>query len=227
LLGLDVDNQAIEISRQRTAMFGERIIIRHGSYSDLGEHLSALGWECVDGIVLDLGVSSMQLDTAKRGFSFLKEAPLDMRFDDTQTMTAEELLERLDQKQLAKILREFGEEPKAYPIAEAIMRNRPIRTTTQLADLVLAVYKGQRGKNHPATRTFQALRIATNGELEKLGKGLEESIQALCPGGRLAVISFHSLEDRLVKHYFQRESRDCICPPEQIICTCGHKAVYG
>ena len=224
LLGLDVDSRAIEVASRRTAEFGDRIVIRHASYSDLAEQLEALGWECVDGMLLDLGVSSMQLDNAERGFSFLKEAPLDMRFDDEQTLTAAQLLDSLDQKRLTALLQDYGEEPRAAQVAAAILRNRPIRTTTQLAALVLAVYKGQRGKIHPATRTFQALRMATNKELDRLEQGLEQALQALCPGGRLAVISFHSLEDRIVKHLFQRESRDCLCPPEQVICTCGHKA---
>jgi 16S rRNA (cytosine1402-N4)-methyltransferase len=224
LLALDVDESAIEIARRTTAHFGERITIRHGSYADLGQHLTACGWERVDGVLLDLGVSSMQLDNAERGFSFLKEAPLDMRFDGTQKTTAGKLVNTLGQKELAEILRSYGEDPRASQIAGAIIRNRPITTTTQLAALIAAVYQGQRGKTHPATRTFQALRMATNAELETLAAGLEAALVALAAHGRLAVISFHSLEDRLVKHYFQRESRDCVCPPEQVICTCGHKA---
>ena len=224
LLGLDVDTHAIEIARRNTAEFAERITIRHGSYSNLAQHLEAIGWECIDGMLLDLGVSSMQLDNAERGFSFLKEAPLDMRFNEEQETNAADLVNRAGQKELAAILRDYGEEPRANQIADAIVRNRPFESTTELASLVLAVYKGKRGKTHPATRTFQALRLATNSELEKLSEGLEQAVAALCSGGRLAVISFHSLEDRIVKQFFQRESRDCICPPEQVICTCGHKA---
>jgi 16S rRNA (cytosine1402-N4)-methyltransferase len=224
LLGLDVDTNAIEIARRNTAEFAERIIIRHGSYSDLAQHLKAIGWDCIDGMLLDLGVSSMQLDNAARGFSFQKDAPLDMRFNEEQKTSAADLVNQASQKELAAILRDFGEEPHANQIADAIVRNRPFASTTELANLVLAVYKGNRGKTHPATRTFQALRMATNSELEKLSEGLEQAVAALRSGGRLAVISFHSLEDRIVKQYFQRESRDCICPPEQVICTCGHKA---
>ena len=224
LLGLDVDTHAIEIARRNTAEFAERITIRHGSYSNLAQHLEAIGWECINGMLLDLGVSSMQLDNAERGFSFLKEAPLDMRFDENQETNAADLVNRAGQKELAAILRDYGEEPRANQIADAIVRNRPFESTTELASLVLAVYKGKRGKTHPATRTFQALRLATNSELEKLSEGLEQAVAALCSGGRLAVISFHSLEDRIVKQFFQLESRDCICPPEQVICTCGHKA---
>ena len=224
LLGLDVDRNAIAIASQRIQSFGSRAIIKHGSYANLTQHLETVGWDCIDGMVLDLGVSSMQLDKAERGFSFLKEAPLDMRFDNTKEMTAARLINRASQKELAEILWDYGEEPRAKQIASAIVRNRPIETTTKLAALILAVYKGKRGKSHPATRTFQALRIAVNTELDGLATGLEKAVSALCKNGRLAVISFHSLEDRLVKQYFQRESRDCICPPEQVICTCGHKA---
>lgn len=224
LLGLDVDKQAIDIARERTAQFGSRVIISHASYTNLQQQLKNAGWDSVDGILLDLGVSSMQLDNAQRGFSFLKEAPLDMRFDSAQKTTAEQLLNRSSRKELAELIHEFGEEPRANRIADAIVRNRPIHTTTELAALVTAVYKGKRGRIHPATKTFQALRMATNSELERLSQGLEQAVEALSPQGRLAVISFHSLEDRLVKKFFQRESRDCICPPEQVICTCGHQA---
>jgi 16S rRNA (cytosine1402-N4)-methyltransferase len=224
LLGLDVDTHALAIARQTTAQYAQRITIRHGSYSELAQHLTEIGWDCINGMLLDLGVSSMQLDNAERGFSFMKEAPLDMRFNDEQKTSAADLVNGLEQKELAAILRAFGEEPQANRIAEAIVRNRPLETTTQLAALILTAHKGKRGRIHPATRTFQALRMATNSELEKLSEGLEQAAAALCSGGRLAVISFHSLEDRMVKQFFQRESRDCICPPEQVICTCGHKA---
>jgi 16S rRNA (cytosine1402-N4)-methyltransferase len=224
LLGLDVDERAIALARQKTAGFGSRVIIKRASYTSLRNQLEELGWENVEGVLLDLGISSMQLDNAQRGFSFLKEAPLDMRFDNSQKLTAGELVNELSQKELARIIREFGEEPRANQIAAAIVRNRPIQTTTELAALITAVHKGKRGRTNPATKTFQALRMATNDELNRLAHGLEQAIEALGKGGRLAVISFHSLEDRLVKQLFQRESRDCICPPEQVICTCGHHA---
>ena len=224
LLALDVDRKAIEIAQERTKQYHAHIKIVHGSYADLGKHLEACSWNCVNGILLDLGVSSMQIDNAKRGFSFIKEAPLDMRFDSSHGDTAAHLLNHSSQRELASILWEFGEEPRAKQIAAAIIRNRPLGTTTQLADLITAVYKGRRGRIHPATRTFQALRMAVNSEMDTLAKGLKEAAASLCPQGRLAVISFHSLEDRQVKQFFKRESRDCICPPEQAICTCGHKA---
>jgi len=224
LLGLDIDNQAIEIAKVRLSEFGKRVIVKKGSYANLTDQLRIIGWPCVNGIILDLGLSSMQLDSSDRGFSFMKEAPLDMRFNIDQKLTATEIINTWSEKNLTKVLWEFGEEPKSRQIAAAIIDLRPLTSTHQLSAAVLGVYKGKRGKVHPATRTFQALRIAVNEELDNLGKGLEEALKALCGGGRLAVISFHSLEDRIVKQFFQRESRDCICPPEQPVCTCGHKA---
>jgi len=224
LLGLDVDDQALEIAREFLASFQKRVTIHKGSYAEIDKHLQQLGWDCANGIILDLGLSSMQLDTAERGFSFVKEAPLDMRFDPSTGIPAEELLNTWDEQAIADMIWKFGEEPKSRQIAREIVRQRPIRTTSDLANLVLRVYKGRRGKVHPATLTFQAVRMAVNQELETLEKGLEKSLGALCITGRLAVISFHSLEDRLVKQFFQRESRDCICPPDQPVCTCGHKA---
>jgi 16S rRNA (cytosine1402-N4)-methyltransferase len=224
LLGLDIDDHALQIAKARLSDFGKRATLIKGSYSKMTEHLRSISWPCVDGIVLDLGLSSMQLDTAQRGFSFIKDAPLDMRFNMEQKLTAAEVVNTWTEKDLAQIIWEFGEEPKSRQIATAIITNRPVATTHQLAAVILRVYKGKRGKVHPATRTFQALRMAVNDELDTLEKGLKEAFSALCSGGRLAVISFHSLEDRKVKQYFQYESRDCICPPEQLVCICGHKA---
>ena len=224
LLGLDIDDQALEIAKARLSEFGKRAIVAKSSYASMHEQLQIIGWPCVNGILLDLGLSSMQLDSSDRGFSFMNDAPLDMRFNQGQKLTAAEIVNTWSEKDLAQVIWEFGEEPKSRQIASAILGRRPLNTTKQLAAVVLGVYKGKRGKVHPATRTFQALRIAVNGELDSLENGLEAALKALCSGGRLAVISFHSLEDRKVKQFFQRESRDCICPPEQPICTCGHKA---
>jgi len=225
---LDVDPQAIALARQRLAPFGERAILIQASYTTLAEQIASQGWQAVDGILLDLGVSSMQLDTPERGFSFLSDAPLDMRFDPHNPLTAAELVNRLPIDELANMIYRYGEERRAWQVARAIEKSRPIETTVQLAEIVRkAVLKGskrERSKIHPATRTFQALRIAVNGELEALEKTLPQAVASLSPGGRLAVISFHSLEDRIVKEFFRRESRDCICPPRQPICTCGHKA---
>ncbi|MBE3143248.1 MAG: 16S rRNA (cytosine(1402)-N(4))-methyltransferase RsmH, partial [Planctomycetes bacterium] len=176
------------------------------------------------GIVLDLGASSMQFDTAERGFSFQNEGPLDMRFNPSQPTTAAELVNNLTEQKLADLLWLYGEEPCSRQIARAICQARPLQTTHQLADVVQRAVRKPRGHLHPATRTFQALRIAVNQELQSLEMVLPQSITALAPEGRLAVISFHSLEDRLVKQFFRRESRDCICPPEQPVCTCQHKA---
>lgn len=227
LLGLDLDPLALELARQRLAPFGDRAILRRSSYTRLAAELAALGWDTVHGIVLDLGVSSMQVDRPERGFSFKEDAPLDMRFDPDAGLTGADLVNELPEADLADILFRYGEERKSRQVARAIVRSRPVRTTQELARIVAGVTGGRRragGGIHPATRTFQALRIAVNRELESVEAVLPEAVAALAPGGRLAVISFHSLEDRIVKRFFRQESRDCICPPEQPVCTCGHQA---
>lgn len=223
LLGLDLDPQALAIARERLSGFGERAHIVQASYLEMAEQASRLGWEQVDGIVLDLGLSSMQLDTAERGFSFLQDGPLDMRFDPTLGSSAADLLNSLDEGELADILFRYGEERLSRRIARAIVHNRPLASTRQLADLVLKTI-GKRERIHPATRTFQALRIAVNGELDAVESILPLAVEMLKQGGRLAVISFHSLEDRIVKTYFRHEGRDCICPPQQPVCNCEHRA---
>ncbi|RPI34462.1 MAG: 16S rRNA (cytosine(1402)-N(4))-methyltransferase RsmH [Chloroflexota bacterium] len=229
LLGLDLDPFALDKARQRLAPFGPRAVLVHDSYTALRQHMSALGWSSADGILLDLGLSSMQLDTPERGFSFQWDAPLDMRFDPAAPTTAADLVNDLPEQDLADLLYEFGEERQSRSIARAIVRARPVTTTRQLAEIVRQAAgrgrkPGRHGHIHPATRTFQALRIAVNRELESVEQVLPEAVQALAPGGRLAVIAFHSLEDRLVKQFMRRESQDCICPPRQPVCTCGHKA---
>jgi 16S rRNA (cytosine1402-N4)-methyltransferase len=224
LLGLDVDPAAIELAGRRLAEFGNRVHIRRGSYAQLAQHLAGLGWGAVDGILLDLGASSMQFNRAERGFSFQKEGPLDMRFDPQGGRSAAELVNTLPEAELADLLYEYGEERQARKVARAIVAARPLGTTSELAAVIAKALGGHRGGIHPATRSFQALRIAVNGELDNLAAALPQAVAALKPGGRLAVICFHSLEDRQVKHYFRRESRDCICPPGQPVCTCGHKA---
>ena len=223
LLGLDVDPQALELARQNLAPFGERACLKRAPYTSLPEQLAELGWDKVDGILLDLGASSMQFDTPERGFSFLADGPLDMRFDPSIPLTAAEIVNSWPEDELADVIFRYGEERASRRIARAIQRARPISSTRQLASVIEKAI-GQHGAHHPATQTFQALRIAVNGELEALEKTLPLAVQALAPGGRLAVISFHSLEDRQVKEYFRLESRDCICPPQQPVCTCGHKA---
>jgi 16S rRNA (cytosine1402-N4)-methyltransferase len=224
LLGLDLDPHALTLAEERLAPFGDRAILKRASYVTLREQLASLGWEAVQGIVLDLGVSSMQLDTPERGFSFRTDAPLDMRFDPQAEITAADLVNRLPQAELADLIYRYGEERRSRQVARAIVSARPIQTTKHLAEVVAKATSSGKPGIHPATRTFQALRIATNHELEAVEQVLPEAIAALAPGGRLAMISFHSLEDRLVKHFFRQESRDCICPPKQPMCTCGHKA---
>jgi 16S rRNA (cytosine1402-N4)-methyltransferase len=224
LLGLDVDPQALELAQAKLAEFGDRAILIHASYCTLLEQVSKLGWRRVDGILLDLGLSSMQLDTQARGFSFQTEAPLDMRFNPLGEVCAADLVNNLDEQELADLLFRYGEEQRSRQVARAIVRARPIQTTTQLAKVVAGATSGGKSGIHPATRTFQALRIAVNGELEALEAVLPQSLEALTPGGRLAVISFHSLEDRMVKQFMRKESKDCLCPPQQPVCTCGHKA---
>ncbi|HEY9088049.1 MAG TPA: 16S rRNA (cytosine(1402)-N(4))-methyltransferase RsmH [Anaerolineaceae bacterium] len=224
LLGLDLDPQALALAGQRLAVFNNRATIVQASYTTLLDQMQANGWENVAGVLLDLGVSSMQLDTPDRGFSFQSNGPLDMRFSPQIQASAADLVNTLPEAQLAEILFRYGEERLSRRIARAIVQARPLHTTHELAEVVRRAAGKQSGHIHPATRTFQALRIAVNGELAAIETVLPQAVQALKPGGRLAVISFHSLEDRIVKHYFRRESRDCICPPEQPVCTCGHVA---
>ncbi len=224
LLGLDVDPQALAFARERLAPFADRAILVQGSYTTLAEQLHRLGWEKVQGIVLDLGASSIQFDTPERGFSFIKDGPLDMRFDPDNPVTAASLVNNLPENELAHVLWTYGEERRARHLAKVIIGARPIHTTRQLGDLVARAIGNRNQAIHPATRTFQALRIAVNHELEAIEEVLPQAIDALAPGGRLAVIAFHSLEDRIVKQFMKRESRDCICPPEQPLCTCQHQA---
>ena len=228
LLGLDVDPQALDLAQERLATFAGRAVIVQASYTELEQQAGRLGWKAIDGILLDLGVSSMQLDTPERGFSSQTDAPLDMRFDPRSPATAASLVNTLPEAELADIIYRYGEERSSRHIARAIVQARPIETTHQLAEVVLRASPGhgtyRRERLHPATRTFQALRIAVNRELEAIEIVLPQAVSLLRAGGRLAVISFHSLEDRIVKQYMRRESQDCICPPRRPVCTCGHRA---
>jgi 16S rRNA (cytosine1402-N4)-methyltransferase len=224
LLGLDLDPQALALANQRLAIYSGRFTLVQASYITLPEQLHKLGWENVQGIVLDLGVSSMQLDTPERGFSFLRDGPLDMRFGPSQTTTAADLVNHLPEPDLADVIWRYGEDRNSRRIARGIVAGRPFSTTLELAQAIEKIVGRGHERLHPATRTFQALRIAVNEELQTIEKMLPSALAALAPGGRLAIISFHSLEDRLVKHFFRRESRDCICPPEQPVCTCDHRA---
>jgi 16S rRNA (cytosine1402-N4)-methyltransferase len=226
LLGLDADPMAVALAGERLAEFGKRVTLSQGNFADLEEIALEHGFCPVDGILLDLGLSSLQLEAAERGFSFQLDGPLDMRFDPSQTTTAADLVNDLSVEELADILSRYGEEPRSRRIARAIVAERPINTTGELAALVERTV-GRRRRLHPATRTFQALRVAVNGELECLAEALPQTLRLLTSGGRLAIISFHSLEDRKVKRFFRNEARDCLCPPEVPVCTCGHRATLG
>lgn len=227
LLGFDLDPDALERVRQRLEQFGDRFIGVHDSFAHLERWARWYGFAPADGLLLDLGLSSYQLADSMRGFAFRVSAPLDMRFNPLQaTPTARDLVNRLDIAELSDILRRFGEEPRAKLIARAIVQQRqraPIETTDQLASIVERAVGFRRGKTHPATRTFQALRIAVNQELETLTITLPQAIEVVGPGGRLAVITFHSLEDRIVKRFFRDEAATCVCPPGLPVCVCGKK----
>jgi 16S rRNA (cytosine1402-N4)-methyltransferase len=206
LLGVDADPAALAAAAQHLSGFGARAQLAHGNFGDLAEIAATHGFRQADGILLDLGVSSHQLDTAERGFSFQAEGPLDMRLDPTAGAPASELVNRASEAQLADIIFEYGEERAARRIARVIVearRRERLESTSQLAALVSRAVGGRHGKIHPATRTFQALRIAVNGELDNLKRALPQAVELLAPGGRLAVIAFHSLEDRIVKHFFR------------------------
>lgn len=225
LLGLDQDTAALALARQRLAVYGDRARLVHANFRDLERVAHANTFTNVDGILIDLGLSSMQLDTGERGFAFSHDAPLDMRMDTTQDETAADLVNTLPERELADLIYQYGEEPASRRIARAIVAARPIGTTAQLAQLVARVAGGKgHWRIHPATRTFQALRIAVNDELGALQAVLPQAVRLLKAGGRLAVISFHSLEDRIVKQFMRDEAQDCICPPGQPVCTCGHTA---
>ena len=224
LLGMDIDPQALELSLQRLRLYKNRIHLFHSSYTELQRILQSLGWNLVNGIVIDLGVSSMQIDTPERGFSFKNDGPLDMRFNPAQTISASDIVNGYSEAELAELIWRYGEERESRRIARLIVQNRPFRSTNELANAISSSLRSHPGAIHPATRTFQALRIAVNHELEGLEIFLPQAVASLASGGRLAVISFHSLEDRIVKQFFRRESRDCVCPPGQPVCNCGHKA---
>jgi len=227
LLGLDADQAAIARCQDRLAGFGSRASLRQANFEQLAEVAAATGFAPVEGILFDLGLSSFQLADDERGFSFRSTGPLDLRFDAGQGRPAAELLRDLDEVDIARILRTYGEEPHARHIARAIVeqrRRRPIETAADLAALVERVVPAPRGgrrRTHAATRTFQALRIAVNRELEVLPTALAAAVDLLRPGGRLAVLAYHSLEDRIVKRFMAAERRGCICPPQIPVCVCG------
>ncbi|HXQ37839.1 MAG TPA: 16S rRNA (cytosine(1402)-N(4))-methyltransferase RsmH [Anaerolineales bacterium] len=217
LLGLDVDPQALALARKILAPYEQRIHLAQASYTSLSDQLARLSWDQVDGIVLDLGASSMQFDTAERGFSFLHDAPLDMRFGPSMLKTAADLVNELTEQELADLIYRYGEERDSRKIARALVKARPLHTTRELVAVIEAVSPRRGDRIHPATRTFQALRIAVNEELASIEEVLPQAVTSLKSGGRLAVISFHSLEDRIVKDFFREQSKDLVNPPyEQI-----------
>lgn len=223
LLGLDADADALAIARSRLSLFGSRAVLVHGRHNELASIAQAHGFGQCQGVLLDLGVSSLQLDDARRGFSFRAAGPLDMRMDSGSPLTADEIVNRWPERELSRIIYTYGEERYARRVARAIVAARPVHDTLELASIVARTVHSA-GGIHPATRTFQALRIAVNAELESLEQVLPQALGLLAPGGVLAVIAFHSLEDRIVKRFMQREASGCICPPRAPQCVCGHVA---
>ena len=230
LIGIDQDVAALSASREVLKQYAGNVILEKGNFAELEAIAGRLGVQSVDGVLFDLGVSSHQLEAAERGFSFRHDAPLDMRMDPAQRVTAGELVNSLSERRLAELIRDFGEERWAKRIAKFIVERRarrPIETTLELADTVLAaVPAGARSEHiHPATLTFLSLRIAVNRELEVLQAGLDQAIHLLAKGGRVCVLSYHSLEDRIVKDTFAKHAGRCACPPRLPVCTCGAEKV--
>ena len=217
LLGLDVDPQALAVARENLAPYEHRIHLAQASYTTLSSQLKNLQWDSVDGIVFDLGASSMQFDTAERGFSFMQDAPLDMRFGPHAVQTAADIVNRYSERELADLIYEYGEERDSRKIARAIVKARPLHTTRELVAAIEAVSPRRGDRIHPATKTFQALRIAVNDELSSIESVLPQAVASLKSEGRLAVISFHSLEDRMVKEFFRSQSKDFVNPPYERI----------
>jgi 16S rRNA (cytosine1402-N4)-methyltransferase len=228
LLGFDRDPRSLAVARETLAPFEDRVILVHNSFESMGKIAPAQGFSGGDGILLDLGIASMHVDDPERGFAFRVDGPLDMRFDPMAgEQTAADLVNTLHADELADLIFRYGEDRDSRRIARAITTARPLYTTRQLAEVIEKAHRGPREKIHPATRTFQALRIAVNDELGAIERTLPQAVSLLRPGGRLAIISFHSLEDRIVKQYFKTEATDCICPPRQPVCTCGHRATLA
>ena len=226
IIGIDQDEAAIEAASVRLKDFGEKVTIIRSNYCDMKSKLHELGIDKVDGIVLDLGVSSYQLDTADRGFSYREDAPLDMRMDRRQKMTARDIVNDYSEMDLYRVIRDYGEDKFAKNIAKHIVAARginPIETTGQLTEIIRASIpmKYQKKSGHPAKRTFQAIRIELNRELDVLKNSLDDMIEILNPGGRLCIITFHSLEDRIVKSAFKKNENPCTCPPDFPVCVCG------
>ena len=224
LLGIDADPDAIQRSGDKLQPYGKSVLLVNDNFVNLKDICIKLDFFPVHGILLDLGLASPQLEAYGRGFSFQYDAPLDMRFSPTQRTTAADIVNTYPEIELARIIKTYGEEIHSRQIAKYIVQKRPIQTTCQLAEIITQAVGGRHGKIHPATRTFQALRIVVNREMENLESALNQAVSLLGFGGKIVVISYHSLEDRIVKRFFQKESKDCICPPEAMTCICGHKA---
>ncbi len=229
IVGIDQDAAAIEAASARLKDFGEKVTIVRSNYCDMKSKLHELGIDKVDGIVLDLGVSSYQLDTAERGFSYREDAPLDMRMDTRQKMTARDIVNDYTEADLYRVIRDYGEDKFAKNIAKHIVQARavkPVETTAELSEIIRASIpmKFQKKSGHPAKRTFQAIRIELNRELDVLRNSLDDMIDLLNPGGRLCIITFHSLEDRIVKSAFRKNENPCTCPPDFPVCVCGKKS---
>lgn len=222
LLALDQDPVNLDRAAERLAPFADRVLLRWSNFDRLAEVAREADFAPVQAILLDLGVSSPHLDDPERGFSFLHDGPLDMRMDPAADVQASHLVNHLSEERLADLIYQYGEERHSRRIARAIVARRPLHRTLELADAILSVMPRGGDAIHPATRTFQALRIAVNNELDVLRAVLPQAVGLLAPGGRLGVIAFHSLEDRIVKEYFRTEAADCICPPRQPVCTCKH-----
>lgn len=227
LICIDRDQAAIDAAKDRLAPWMDRVTLVRGNFSDLSELLSGCGVDAADGMLFDLGVSSPQLDDAARGFSYLHDAPLDMRMDTSSPLTARDIVNGRSEDELRRILYDYGEERYAPAIARAIVRARqtaPVETTGELVEIIKSAMpaKALREKQHPAKRSFQAIRIAVNGELDALPPMVEAATEALRPGGRLAVITFHSLEDRIIKRAMLEQAKGCTCPPEFPVCVCGN-----
>ena len=229
IVGIDQDAAAIEAASARLKDFGEKVTIVRSNYCDMKSKLHELGIDKVDGIVLDLGVSSYQLDTAERGFSYREDAPLDMRMDTRQKMTARDIVNDYTEADLYRVIRDYGEDKFAKNIAKHIVQARavkPVETTAELSEIIRASIpmKFQKKSGHPAKKTFQAIRIELNRELDVLRDSLDDMIDLLNPGGRLCIITFHSLEDRIVKSAFRKNENPCTCPPDFPVCVCGKKS---
>ncbi|MBI4505247.1 MAG: 16S rRNA (cytosine(1402)-N(4))-methyltransferase RsmH [Chloroflexi bacterium] len=227
LLGLDRDPTTLDAARARLSPFGERVCLVHASFATLARLARTHGFDPCDGILFDLGLSSLQLADAERGFSVHADAPLDLRFDPSSGPTAADLIATLPEDELARMIWRYGEEPRARAIARALVRaraRRPLRAAREVAQVVAEASGYHGGRTHPATRTFQALRIAVNDELAAIEAALPQAVDILAPGGRLVVIAFHSLEDRLVKRFLHAQAHPCICPPRLPACVCGRQS---